>query len=175
MRIANIVITGALLIGVTACGGSSKKPATAKATPVTSPTPDESPAPETGEPVASPMPDGEHHEDGEGGEDHDFAVPEMKAFHDVLHPLWHDSREKKDWTAICAGSAKLAETAAAVKIAKVPANLKDRKARFTQLGEKLADKAEDMHDQCDPKNGDATLDALTKVHPAFEDLMHLMH
>lgn len=56
-------------------------------------------------------------------------------------------------------------------MAKVPANLKDRKARFTQLGEKLADKAEDMHDTCDAKNGDATLEALTKVHTAFEDLM----
>ena len=172
MKIANFVITGALLVGVTACGGSSKKPATAKSTPVTSPTPDASPAPETGEPVASPAPDGEHHEEGE---EHEFAVPEMKLFHDALHPLWHDSKETKDWAAICAGSAKLAETAAAVKIAKVPANLKDRKARFTQLGEKLADKAEDMHDTCDAKNGDATLDQLTKVHTAFEELMHLMH
>jgi hypothetical protein len=173
MRLMKMVMTGALLGSLISCGGGGKKaPVAAKATPVTEPvaTPagggDETPP--AGEPTAdTAKPDGDETEE--------FAVPEMKAFHDVLHPVWHDTREKKDWAGVCAAAPKLAETAAAVKLAKVPANMKDRRAQFSTLAEKMADVAEDLRDQCNPKDDKGTEEQLTKVHEAFEKLMHLMH
>jgi len=171
------VMTGVLAAAMAGCGGSGKKQPEMKATPVVADpgtggggTPEPSP---TAEPAVGKNAAGDGTQKGPGEPD-SFAVAEMDEFHKVLHPLWHDLKVQKDWAGICKAAAGLAKSAAAVKIAKVPANLKDRQARYTPLAEKLSDRAEDLRDTCNPSKGEDVEEQLVKVHNAFHDLMQLM-
>lgn len=73
--------------------------------------------PATAAPAASAAaaPGAEHH-----GEEHPDMSPSLRAFHDVLAPLWHAPEGAERTTATCDGTAKLRAQADAIVSAEVP-------------------------------------------------------
>ena len=102
-----------------------------------------------------------------------FAMKELKAFHDVLHPLVHDALPKSDFGRIRGGLEKLLEKAKAIQAAKLPKPLEGRSQEFENVSESLVAGLEDMVSMKD-KVDDATIEKLfNEMHDTFEQLVEI--
>jgi hypothetical protein len=102
------------LFYVQACGGSTPSPS----------------PPEGGEHHAR----GEHHGGGHGHHGHGELSPELRAFHEVLSPLWHADKGPDRVTKTCEKAATLHEKAEATKDAELIAATSALQTECTKEG-----------------------------------------
>jgi len=136
-------LTFALLVAIAACGGKDK--------------------PATTTPVA------EHHEGSGEAEEHENLTPELKAFHDLLAPLWHAEKGPKRTSDTCAAREQFKAAADAVAKATppVPANADTWTAGTRALVAAVAD----LDHQCTVAGSGDFEGVFAKVHEAFHALM----
>jgi hypothetical protein len=128
------------------------------------------PKPPESKPVATPSPEAKETPDEAhakmGGEA--FPIPELKAYHDILHPVWHEAVPAKNWKDVCTAAPKLADAGVVLKNLKLPPEYKDRSRQFRDAATALSDDGEDLRDNCDPGKGDEVEQRTAKLHTAFE-------
>ncbi len=115
---------------------------------------------------ADAMKHGHEHADHEHG-NHAFSGPLSKgltAFHDTLHPLWHESYPKKDYTTIKRKLPELKARAKDLGAVPLPPGARAKRAQRDALIKAID--AADAAKQDDKKFGKA----FSKVHDAFEAL-----
>ena len=62
--------------------------------------------------------------------EHVTTVPELDAFHDVIHPMWHDAYPEKDIAALKGFVPQLIEHMEALNKAELPVALKDKETEW---------------------------------------------
>ena len=143
-------LTLAFLMAVAACGGKDKGAATTTTTE---------------QRTGSGEHGGEH-----AGQEHHELTPELKAFHDILSPLWHTPEgAPQRITDTCAAIERLTMEADAVAKATppVPANADTWTAGTRALVTAVAA----LENECTAKNPGRFEVAFAKVHDAFHALM----
>ncbi len=106
--------------------------------------------------------------------DHKFALKELKVFHDVLHPLYHNALPKGDFSAIRNKLNELHMDAIAIQKAKLPKKLAGRQKEFDNKSAAIVFLLGDMVSMKD-KVDDATIEKMfNDMHEAFESLAELM-
>lgn len=148
-RLLSITIVALLGLGCT------KKDATA---PTTAPANDSAAAP------------AEEHR-GEPGHQHEFAGG-VKAYHDVLSPLWHAPKDDARVANTCDAAADLVTKAGAIEAEPVPAAAGDNGDAWKAAAGALTASSKQLAALCaaDRKDFDATFTAL---HEAFHALIEL--
>ena len=110
----------------------------------------------------------------EKNSEHGFAVKELKAFHDVLHPLFHDVLPVGDFTTIRSKLDELLKDAVVIQKAKFPRKLLGRQKEFQKKSAGLVALLTDMVTMKD-KVDDATMEKMfNDMHEAFESLAELV-
>jgi hypothetical protein len=142
-------LTFALLLAAAACGGKGK----AASGPTTS------------------GGSADHAGDHQGGDEemHDSLSPEMKAFHDLLAPLWHADKGPKRLADTCAAVPQLKTSADAVAKATPP--IPTNADTWTTGTRALVAAVGELETACKGKNEAATEAAFAKVHDTFHGLM----
>lgn len=109
------------------------------------------------------------------GDSQGFGIKELKAFHDVLHPLVHDALPKGDYSRIKESLDKLLVKAKAIQKAKLPKALAARKKEFQKSASELVRQLTDMNTMKN-KVDDETFDkAFNEMHDTFEQLAEIAH
>jgi len=106
--------------------------------------------------------------------EHGFALRELTAFHDVLHPLVHEALPSSDFGSIRKGIDGLLEKAMTIQQAKLPRKLQGRSKEFKKKAAELVKQLEGMSET---KNNvdDATIEKqFNDVHDTFESLAELV-
>lgn len=105
---------------------------------------------------------------------HKFALKELKVFHDVLHPLFHDALPRGDFSTIRSKLHELHKDAVAIQKAKLPKKLAGRQKEFDNKSAVLVSLLGDMVSMKDIVD-DATIEKMfNDMHEAFEGLAELM-
>jgi hypothetical protein len=98
-------------------------------------------------------------------------VPELSAFHEIIHPLWHEAWPSKDTTAVRALWPEVQKHVAAVAGAELPGILRDKKEAWA-LGLKRLEGAEAAYGAAlDGGTLEAKLAAVEELHASFEGLV----
>jgi hypothetical protein len=106
--------------------------------------------------------------------EHGFALKELTAFHDELHPLVHEALPNGDFDAIRKGTDELLERAMALEKATLPKKFKGRSKEFEKKAGELVQLLQDMSDTKD-KVDDATIEKqFNDVHDMFETLAEIL-
>ena len=104
---------------------------------------------------------------------HSFAVKELKAFHDILHPLVHDALPKSDFGRIKKGLDKLLQKAIAIQKAKLPKELAGRKEEFKNTSNNLVTQLQDMVAMKDKVDDETLEKTFNEMHDTFEQLAEI--
>lgn len=108
---------------------------------------------------------------GVRSEDHGFPTPELKAFHDVLHPLVHEAAPNRDVARIRAAAPDLDAQRSAVLRAGTGSATGKQKLDVVRLLEGLNSSVTKLVQASKKQaNDDEVLAALEAVHQAFEAL-----
>jgi hypothetical protein len=106
--------------------------------------------------------------------EHGFALKELTAFHNVLHPLVHESLPGNDFPAIRKGLDELLDKAMAIGKAKLPKKLQGRSKEFKKKSSELVMQLKEMVETKD-KVDDATIEKqFNEMHETFESLAELL-
>lgn len=143
-------LTLAFLVAAAACGGKDKGSAT--------------------------PPTADHHHAGSGahsgehaGGMHEELTPELKAFHDILSPLWHAPQGAQRITDTCGSLEKLRMAADAVATATPPVSA--NADTWTAGTRALVTAVAGLEKECTAKDPGRFEAAFAKVHDAFHALM----
>ena len=102
--------------------------------------------------------------------EHHFALPALDEFHELLHPLVHESFADNDFAAIRKQLDALLEKAEEIEDAEIPEKFMDKKEPFEQLSEQLITQLKEMQSLDDDK---AFAEMFNEMHETFEQLAHL--
>ena len=104
---------------------------------------------------------------------HGFTMKQVKAFHDVLHPLVHDALPKGDFAKIRNTLDKLLVKATAIQNAKLPKALAGRKQEFDDACNTLVTQLEEMNAMKDKVDDDTLEKSFNEMHDTFEQLAQI--
>jgi RecB family exonuclease len=106
--------------------------------------------------------------------EHVTTVPELDAFHDVIHAIWHDAYPEKDIAALKGFVQQLNEHMDALNKAELPPTLKDKE---TEWNKQLADMnaaVENYTKAAAGEDADLLLSATVKLHDQFRLMRQLI-
>lgn len=134
----------------------------------------------TGSPAPSPTvapgnASGGHHEgEHQGGGDHHGAMPAtVRAYHEVLRPLWHSDPGPERDARICAQANDLAARADAVAADGVPPAHAERSVEWHAATASLVDRTRAVQRACAANTQAGVPTALSAAHDAFHALIEL--
>ncbi len=109
-----------------------------------------------------------------GGEEN-FKVPELKAMHEVIHPMWHDAYPNKDFATLKRLYPEIEQHFQALQKVTFPANMEDKAHRW-KMGLTKMEKVLKEYQQAVEKNQhDALLTATKDLHDVFEYLVKVVN
>ncbi len=108
------------------------------------------------------------------GMKHSFALKELDAFHDALHPLVHESYPDGDFDTIRAGLENLLDKAKAIEKAKIPKKLAGRRKEFQKQSKELVAQLNEMIEIKDVVDDEMLGTKFNDMHETFESLVHLL-
>ncbi|MBM3293872.1 MAG: hypothetical protein FJY82_05025 [Candidatus Aminicenantes bacterium] len=101
-------------------------------------------------------------------------VPSLKAFHDIIYPIWHTAYPSKDYAALRSYVPQVDELAAKVYAAKLPGILRDKQAKWDVGLAVFRKSVEDYAAAAKGADDAALLDAAEVLHAKYEALVRLI-
>jgi hypothetical protein len=95
-------------------------------------------------------------------------VPELRAFHTIIFPLWHNAYPAKDITTIKIFIPQIKANMEKMNSAKLPGILQDKENLWKSELVKFNAVAESYYKACSENNDEAILIAVEKLHSAYE-------
>ncbi len=109
------------------------------------------------------------------GNEETFKVPELKAMHEVIHPMWHDAYPNKDVKTLKNLYPEIEKHFRALQKVTFPANMEDKAHRW-KMGLTKMEKVLEAYQQAIQNNqDDALLAAAKDLHDAFEYLVKVVN
>lgn len=102
------------------------------------------------------------------------TVPELDAFHDLIHAIWHDAYPEKDIAALKGFVPQLNEHMDALNKAELPPTLKDREAEWNKQRSELDAAVENYTKAAAGEDADLLLSATEKLHDQFRLMRQLV-
>lgn len=95
-------------------------------------------------------------------------VPELQAFHKIIHPLWHDAYPAKDYAAIKGFIPEIKANMEKMNKVQLSGILRDKDAQWKEQLIKFNAVAESYYKACAENDQPAMLTAAEKFHSAYE-------
>jgi hypothetical protein len=104
-----------------------------------------------------------------------MAMDKFDAFHDIMHPAWHEAYPSKDYQAILASGPKFEEAFAQIMPIdpKIPNSA--RYTRYASLRKIMSDRVVEFAAACKAKDEQTAYKLLPDLHNAFEDAMAALY
>lgn len=125
--------------------------------------------------VSSGNASGEHREgENHGGGDHHGAMPAtVRAYHEVLRPLWHSDPGAERDARVCAQAGELVTRANAVAADVVPPALSERAVEWRAAATNLVERSSAVQRACAANTLSGVPGSLSAAHDAFHALIEL--
>jgi NTP pyrophosphatase (non-canonical NTP hydrolase) len=105
---------------------------------------------------------------------HHFALKELDAFHETLHPLVHEALPEGNFDAIRENLNLLLEQAEAIRKAELPNTFSKKQESFNEESAKLVSQLKAMADMKDADNTAELEKAFDEMHEQFEKLAGML-
>ena len=102
------------------------------------------------------------------------TVKEVDAFHELLHPLVHESYPKNDFATIRKAIPKLLKSGKAIKSAKLPAELAGKKDAYAKYSKKLVNQLTDLNKKKDKLSDKDFRSKFMEMHDTFESIVDIV-
>jgi len=102
------------------------------------------------------------------------TVKEVDAFHELLHPLVHESYPKNDFATIRKAIPELLKSGKAMKSAKLPAELAAKKDAYAKISKKLVQELTDLNKKKDKLSDKEFGSKFMDMHDTFESIVDLV-
>jgi hypothetical protein len=106
--------------------------------------------------------------------DHGFTLKELDTFHEILHPLVHESYPKGDYATICSHLDTLLQSAMALEKAKLPKRLKGVRKEFVAQSKVLTGEVKELLTLSDKVDDTIFGEKFNDMHETFEHLAELL-
>lgn len=101
-------------------------------------------------------------------------VPELRAMHEVIYPLWHEAWPNKDMKQLRELLPQVQQHVTALQKVALPGILRDKQEKWTQGVAAVAASGAALGDALAKDQQQAALDAAEALHSGFEALMRLI-
>jgi len=98
----------------------------------------------------------------------DSTVPELTAFHDIIHPIWHTAYPDKDYAALRSYAPEVKARAEKIFAAKLPPILHEKQAKWDQGLAEFKKAVEGYLTTASGTNDEALLNAAEALHSKYE-------
>ncbi len=95
-------------------------------------------------------------------------VPELRAFHTIIYPLWHKAYPAKDFAAIKSFVPQIKANMEKMNSAKLPGILRDKEAQWKEQLVKFNAMADTYYKACADNNEEGMLKAAENFHRGYE-------
>jgi len=96
------------------------------------------------------------------------SVPELRAFHTIIYPMWHKAYPAKDTAAFKAFVPQIKANMEKMNAVTLPGILRERVALWKSSLEKFNADAADYYQACSGSNVDAMLTSVERFHKGYE-------
>ena len=101
------------------------------------------------------------------------SVKELTTFHELLHPLVHEAYPAKDYGTIRKAIPDLIKSAAKIRTAKLPKEMKDKKKEFAGESKKLLKELKALDKKQNKLSDEQFAEQFMDMHDTFEKLMEI--
>lgn len=103
-----------------------------------------------------------------------WRVPALDEFHEIMHPIWHESYPAKDYEALKKYSAEINEKANAVYSAVLPGIQRDKQLKWNEGIVQFQSAVEDYNKYASADDHENLLKAAENLHSKYEMLVRII-